>query len=71
MDRVLQKLESIEKKVDALFDILSDIAIDYIEEEELTEEEKKALEEALREVKEGKIVPLEDVLNELEGAFEQ
>lgn len=57
--------------MDALFDILSDIAIDYIEEEELTEEEKKALEEALREVKEGKIVPLEDVLNELEGAFEQ
>ncbi len=66
MDVVLQKLEVIEKKVDALFDILGEIAIDYIEEEELTEEERGLLKEALKEAEEGKVIPLEDVLDELE-----
>ncbi len=68
MDRVLQKLEIIERKVDAIFDILGEMGIEWIEEEELTEEELKELEEAIRELKEGKAVPLEEVLHELEGS---
>ena len=46
--QILNKLASVEKKVDYI--------MEYIEDTKLSEDDKKALEEALKEEKEGKIL---------------
>ena len=46
--QILSKLASVEKKVDYI--------MEYIEDTKLSEEDKKALEEALKEEKEGKLL---------------
>ena len=51
--QILNKLESMEKKVDYI--------MDYIEDTILSEDDKKALEEALKEEKEGKLLSKKQV----------
>ncbi len=51
--QILSKLESVEKKVDYI--------MEYIEDTKLSEEDKKALEEALKEEKEGKLLSKKQV----------
>jgi len=46
--QILNKLASVEKKVDYI--------MEYIEDTKLSEDDKKALEEALKEEKEGKLL---------------
>ena len=51
--QILNKLASVEKKVDYI--------MEYIEDTKLSEEDKKALEEALKEEKEGKLLSKKQV----------
>ena len=51
--QILSKLASVEKKVDYI--------MEYIEDTKLSEEDKKALEEALKEEKEGKLLSKKQV----------
>ncbi|MBI1936323.1 hypothetical protein HYS31_07865 [Candidatus Woesearchaeota archaeon] len=51
--QILSKLASVEKKVDYI--------MEYIENTKLSEEDKKALEEALKEEKEGKLLSKKQV----------
>ena len=52
-EQILSKLASVEKKVDCI--------MEYIEDTKLSEEDKKALEEALKEEKEGKLLSKKQV----------
>jgi len=51
--QILNKLASVEKKVDYI--------MEYIEDTKLSEDDKKALEEALKEEKEGKLLSKKQV----------
>ena len=51
--QILSKLASVEKKVDYI--------MEYIEDTKLSEDDKKALEEALKEDKEGKLLSKKQV----------
>ena len=51
--QILSKLASVEKKVDYI--------MEYIEDTRLSEDDKKALEEALKEEKEGKLLSKKQV----------
>ena len=51
--QILSKLASVEKKVDYI--------MEYIEDTKLSEEDKKALEEAIKEEKEGKLLSKKQV----------
>lgn len=51
--QILSKLASVEKKVDYI--------MEYIEDTKLSEDDKKALEEALKEEKEGKLLSKKQV----------
>ena len=51
--QILSKLESVEKKVDYI--------MDYIEDSKLSEDDKKALAEALKEEREGKLLSKKQV----------
>ena len=53
--QILSKLASVEKKVDYI--------MEYIEDTKLSEEDKKALEEALKEEKEGKLLSKKQVFD--------
>ena len=51
--QILNKLESVEKKVNYI--------VDYIEDSKLSEDDKKALAEALKEEREGKLLSKKQV----------
>ena len=53
--QILSKLASVEKKVDYI--------MEYIEDTRLSEDDKKALEEALKEEKEGKLLSKKQVFD--------
>ena len=63
---ILQELKQLREKVDKIEKMLEYIVGSLLPEEEMSDEDREALREALEEHRKGEIVPLEEVLKQLE-----
>jgi|GEM_PF-1183153 len=62
---LLQELKLLRERVDKIERILEFIVERLLSEEEMTEEDRKALREALEEYRRGETIPLEEALKQL------
>ncbi|RLE65838.1 MAG: hypothetical protein DRJ38_03105 [Thermoprotei archaeon] len=62
---LLQELKLLRERVDKIERILEFIVERLLPEEEMTEEDRKALREALEEYRRGETIPLEEALKQL------
>lgn len=63
---ILQELKQLREKVDKIEKMLEYIVDSLLPEEEMSDEDRETLREALEEHRKGETIPLEEVLKQLE-----